>query len=210
MAEQREGISLGDNNDATLAVGALLGREIKDELVVEVYRAYLEDTHQLRAERQAIDSVRVTIVTLFLGAEAYVASTVFTDPQAHSLSSLTVTSWIPVITSVLIGFVGYLFCDNWKKLSLDFKKNLNFKYTGLEIMERDWKDQLQPIGADLFTREKEERAKARSRGVGQRVQDLQEFFKGVFVALIVGVLTPKLSVVAFIVAQSHWHVLHLW
>ncbi len=103
-------------------VEVLLEKEVKVELLVEIYKAYLEDTHEMRQERLNADNIRVTIVTLFLGAQAYLASNILSDPKEASLRSLTLGSWVPIISIFAAGLVGYFFCINWMKLTEDYRK----------------------------------------------------------------------------------------
>ncbi len=193
-------------------VEVLLEKEIKVELLVEIYKAYLEDTHEMRQERLNADNIRVTIVTLFLGAQAYLASNILSDPKEASLRSLTLGSWVPIISIFAAGLVGYFFCINWMKLTEDYRKTLGAKYKGLLTLETTRKNLLEPLGANLFTQESEERQHAKalaagkgSRGVNRRNQQLQEFFKVVFILVTSGMILAKLVGIAITIAQTNWH-----
>jgi hypothetical protein len=41
---------------------------VQESLVVEVYKAYVEDVNQLRTSRATLDNLYVTILTILLGA----------------------------------------------------------------------------------------------------------------------------------------------
>ncbi|MGO8949111.1 MAG: hypothetical protein ACLQUY_15985 [Ktedonobacterales bacterium] len=199
---------IGKANDE---VEVQLDKEINVELLVEIYKAYLEDTHELRQERVNADNIRVTIVTLFLGAQAYIASTVLTDPAGASLRAITLASCAPIFSAIAAGVVGYIFCNNWKALSKDYSNNLAVKYAELLQLETKRSDLLEPLGANLFTEEKNERAKAKAaagqgdRGVSRRNVDLQDFFKVVFALVIIGVIVAKILGVA--ITLEHMNVL---
>ena len=96
------------SRDVAIQTG-LSERKVNDELAIEIYRIYIEDTHQLRDERQTVNNIRVTIVTLILSAQAFAISTSFLQSNYKDLSDPSFLAWLPVIISAIIGLVGYYF-----------------------------------------------------------------------------------------------------
>jgi hypothetical protein len=194
----------------------------QDSLMVEVYKAYIEDVNQLRSSRATLDNLYVTILTILLGAQAYVANLLFSGTEKDSvvaiLQSLNLENWIPAIGAAVIGAVGSLFCSNWSRISADNKRSLNFKYKNLEEMEQKW-PVLQRVGAQLFIEEFYDRHPDRrppstdkgktpvedparssiqrgsNRGISARAAELQQLFRNVFLLLGTVPLIVKTAVV---------------
>lgn len=188
---------------------------VDEALVVEVYKAYIEDVNQLRAGRGVQDTIYVTILTIVLGAQGYIANSLFSGSQLTGISNTGIASWVPVVMVIAIGVVGYTFCGNWQRITRDNQRSISFKFKNLESMERRW-PVLKSVGAQLFLEEYYDRhperrpamsasvepggtpvssAKAANRGVAARARDLQILFRNVFVLLGVAVFMIKLAAV---------------
>jgi hypothetical protein len=132
--------------------------EYNEQCVVAIYATYIEDVNQLRTSRQTDNTTRLGVVTLLLGAQAFLINTVLTDVQGTRPSFLTSTlvSWVPIVAITSIGIVGWYFCRNWVRLLADTQRTLNLKFANLEAMERE-SPALQDAGAQLFRKERAER-----------------------------------------------------
>jgi len=186
--------------------------------VVEVYTAYLEDVNQLRATRTAIDNTYVTVVAIFLGGAAYIASSFLLPPRVGDLANASLETWVPILAVMAIGSVGAIFCRTWHQLIEDNRKSISFKFKNLEKMERQFPE-LQRVGAQLFMEEYYDRhpekrplpaAPASSavqplptveetrdkRGASARTLALQQLFGRVFAILVFG--TPLVKGLAIL------------
>lgn len=141
---------------------------------LEVYRIVVEDTNQMLARRQGLDSIYVTIVTLVLAGDGYVAAGSQFD------------NWLPVVATLGIGIVGYVVTGRWRQGVADLNENLQFRFQWLRDLEA--KPPLAGIGASLFTQEyqhviapREKSGKFRRRGFLARSHRLQALFRTVFV-----------------------------
>lgn len=196
----------------------------QNSLVVEVYKAYIEDVNHLRNSRDTNNNLYQTILTLFLGAQAYVASVWLTQDQLKRFPDPRLDAWVPVLVVAGIGLVGIAFCRNWNRLSADFKRSISFKFKNLEALETQW-PVLKDIGARLFLEEYYDRhpekrpvpqntergsrsaaissdavakdaAAKRGRGVSAKAAEIQFLFRNVFVAVSLGIPLAKLVAVS--------------
>lgn len=157
---------------------------------VEVYVAYLNDVNQLRTSRQTDNTTRLGVVTLLLGAQAFLINTVLTDVSqtkpTFPVNSLG--SWVPIVGISLVGFVGCYFSVNWRRLLEDTQHTLTVKFSNLEDMEREH-PALQLAGARLFIKERADRHRAPTNAPPpQEAKRPQE--KPVAVAIDVGTSSP--------------------
>lgn len=165
-----------------------------DDLRVDVYRAYLEDVNDLREDRQKYNSLYVTVATVLLGAQAFVASTPFGSTLARQIVNISLSPAQATLGAVVIGVVGVYFCINWLRLIRNYGDSLRFKYKNLKAMEANY-PVLQDAGARLFTAEDEDRNtrsgeagkggnKSRtSRRTTRNAEDLARFFRVLFVVI---------------------------
>lgn len=123
---------------------------------VEIYKAYIEDVNQLRASRLGENSIRVTIATLFLGAQAFIASLLIGDPAKIQITDPEFSRWIPFLTITLVGYLAISFCQAWKKLMEDLTDTINKKFTNLRRLEETY-ETLNTSGANLFIEEYKQR-----------------------------------------------------
>lgn len=134
-----------------------------DRDVIEVYVAYLDDVNLLRTSRQTDNTTRLGVVTLLLGAQAFLINTVLSDVRQAKPTFLTngLASWVPIVGIAVVGFIGCYFCLNWRRLLEDTQKTLNFKFGNLEDLEREH-HALQHAGAQLFLKERADRHRERA------------------------------------------------
>lgn len=144
--------------------------------VFAVYKLVVEDTNQLSSRRQLLDNLYVTIVTLVLGADAYVAA------NSHLLD------WFPVFVTIGISLVGVVFTNHWRRVLQDLKEVLNFRYAWLKELEA--KPELIQIGAGLYTSEdsniykpRESANSAKTFGFAARAAHLQTIFVVTFIMI---------------------------
>ena len=124
--------------------------------LIEVYRAYIEDVNELRASRLGENAIRVTIVTLFLGAQAFIASSLLSQTEVATFSSFDLQSWLPVLAIAVIGYLGFRFSRNWAKLMRELTQTIGEKFTHLRLMEEK-SDALRNAGGVLFIEEYKKR-----------------------------------------------------
>lgn len=189
----------------------------QDHLVVEVYKAYIEDVNQLRTSRDTTNNLYQTILTLFLGAQAYVGSVFLSQDQLKRFTSPQIDTWVPVLVVTAIGLVGLAFNRNWHRVSVDSKRSINFKFKNLESMETRWPG-LKSIGARLFLEEYYDRhperrpaeagsvqetpankqitagPQPRSRGIAAKAAEIQTLFRVVFLVVSFGLPSMKFVV----------------
>lgn len=162
--------------------------------VFDVYSVAISDTNELRSYGQRIDSVYVTILTLILGGDAYVAAASRFD------------SWVPVIVTAGIGLVGLNFCQRWLRGLKNHSIIVRYRYDWLRNLEAT--DELRRLHADLFTSEYQdvyEGGKEESkveRDARRRNRQIQRVFRMVFLAI------PVLLALATFAATNPW--LHLY
>lgn len=170
---------------------------------LDVYKIVVDDTNQLLARRQGLDNIYVTIVTLVLAGDAYVAA----------LSQFN--NWLPVVETLGIGIVGVMVIGRWRQGVADLNENLQFRFKWLRDLEAT--PPLAQLGATLFTLEfqnviapREKSQKYRRRGFGARSHRLQALFRTVFllIPLLLAALTavatdPDLSWLAHPLLQGH-------
>ena len=151
----------------------------QDRDVIEVYVAYLNDVNQLRTSRQTDNTTRLGVVTLLLGAQAFLINMVLSDVRQTKPTFLTngLASWVPIVGIAVVGFIGCYFCLNWRRLLEDTQKTLNFKFGNLENLEREH-HVLQQAGAQLFLKERADRHRERAtsattRDAAKRAAQLQ-------------------------------------
>jgi hypothetical protein len=145
----------------------------------DVYAVAIQDTNELKNYGQRIDSVYVTILTLILAGDGYVAAASRFD------------SWIPVAVTVGIGIVGFIFCQRWQRGLINLNDILNHRYEWLRELERT--QHLRGIGANLFTSEYEEvyQPSGLDSVARRRNRQIQSVFRIIFIAipLVLGIVT---------------------
>jgi hypothetical protein len=147
--------------------------------VFDVYVAAIQDTNELKNYGQRIDSVYVTILTLILAGDAYVAA------------SSRLDGWVPVVVTIGIGIIGLIFCQRWRRGLRNLNTILTFRYEWL----RDLEDtaQLRGIGANLLKTEyKDVYEPNKLEDVSRwRSRQLPDLFSIMFVALplLLGLIT---------------------
>lgn len=152
----------------------------------DVYVAAINDTNELKSYGQRIDSVYVTILTLILAGDGYVAAASRFD------------SWVPVVVTVGIGLIGLIFCRRWRRGLINLDKIVSHRYDWLRALERA--EQLKGIQADLLTSEYEKVYKPRGldRVSRTRSRQLPDLFSIIFVAL------PLLLALVTLAATNPW------
>lgn len=195
----------------------------QDHLVVEVYKAYIEDVNQLRTSRDTTNNLYQTLLTLFLGAQAYVGSVLLSQDQLRHFTSPQIDTWVPVLVVTAIGLVGLAFNRNWHRVSVDSKRSIHFKFKNLENMETRWPG-LKTIGAQLFLDEYYDRhperrpadpssaqqtpadkqiaiePQPRSRGIAAKAAEIQTLFRVVFLLVSFGLPAMKFAVALLVPA----------
>ena len=137
--------------------------------IFDVYQSIMVDTSQISSKRQSLDTVYTTIVTLILGADAYVAGNSKFD------------NWFAVLVTVALGLVGWAFTWHWRRVLNDLKKILDLRYTYLREMEDNPK--MHAIHAQIYTKEYNAiyAHPNKSRfGIGARIKHLQTIFLIIF------------------------------
>jgi hypothetical protein len=135
-----------------------------DRPLLEAYKAYIHDVNELRASRLNETIVRVTVATLFLGAEAYIISQLLMKAPSIYLPDLDIVTWLPALALIgvyagalaLVTYIGRRFCTNWFRLNDDLTDAINVKFTNLRILEETSYD-LRNAGATLFIEEYKQR-----------------------------------------------------
>ncbi|MGH2518109.1 MAG: RipA family octameric membrane protein, partial [Ktedonobacterales bacterium] len=157
----------------------------------DVYTVAIDDTNQLRSYGQRIDSVYVTIVTLILAGDAYVAASAKFD------------NWIPVIVTAGVGFVGIAFCQRWLRGMTNLNEILSQRYTWLRKLES--MPELAELGANLFSSEYAAiyRPKEYEKVARRRNRQIQRIFRLIFL------LIPLFLALATCVATNPWFQLHI-
>jgi hypothetical protein len=115
-----------------VSLQAMLSHDLFD-----VYAVAIEDTNQLKSYGQRIDSVYVTIVTLILAGDAYVAANSKFD------------NWLSVVVTGGIGIVGVAFCLRWLRGLSSVNDILVHRYEWLRNLEST--AELEHLRANLFT-----------------------------------------------------------
>ncbi len=145
----------------------------------DVYTVAIEDTNQLKSYGQRIDGVYVTILTLILAGDGYVAAASRFD------------SWIPVAVTAGIGLVGLVFCQRWLHGLTNLNEILSHRYQWLRDLEST--AELKRIGANLFTSEYNNvyQPSEFDRVARRRNRQIQHVFRIIFVAipLLLGLIT---------------------
>lgn len=144
--------------------------------VFAVYKLVIEDTNQLSNRRQMLDNLYVTIVTLVLGADAYIAA------------NSRLADWFPVLVTIGISLVGVIFTNHWRRVLQDLKEVLKFRYEWLKEMEAQ--PDLVQIGACVYTSEdiriykpRESAKSANTFGFAARATHLQMIFVVIFISI---------------------------
>lgn len=209
-----------------------MGDDIRSDRI-SVYAAYLADLNQFKANRQVETTIRVTVASVLLGGQAYIANNALVD-KAAALGSMDLTTWVPIVAVFIIGSIGWYFCRDWKRLMENFRDASRDKYEHLELLERKYPE-LEATGAQLFLFERLKRderkamshkqarqpeATSAGRGIAQmakssrRTSDswvrLAAFFRNVFPALGITVPVFKLLVVLDAGAQLSDRLAPLW
>ncbi|HZC08258.1 MAG TPA: hypothetical protein VE338_21675 [Ktedonobacterales bacterium] len=105
----------------------------------DVYATIIKDTNEMNARRRQLDSLYVTLITLILTADAYVAF----------YSSFT--NWLLVFATIGISIVGGAVTTRWRDGLHNLDEILNFRYTFLRDLEAS--DEMKAIGATLYSQE---------------------------------------------------------
>jgi hypothetical protein len=152
----------------------------------DVYSVAIEDTNELKNYGQRIDSMYVTILTLILAGDAYVAAGARFD------------TWVPVAATAGIGLVGLAFCLRWLRGLANLNQILNHRYQWLRDLEAE--PELQRVGADLFTKEYEVvyEKKGLDAVARRRARQIQIIFLAIFIAI------PAILALATFAATNPW------
>lgn len=136
--------------------------------VFDVYVAAIDDTNQINARRQSIDSLYTTIVTLILTGDVYVAIT------------SGFRTWFGAIATAAIMVAGLSVIVNWRRAQKELDEILDVRYDFLRNLEKQ--DAMQAIGASLITLEyaKVYQNRASKKTAAKR---LQRAFSVMFVAI---------------------------
>lgn len=131
-------------------------QEVGDRAIVEVYKSYIADANELRASRATENSIRVTVATLFLAGQAYIAGILLPSPVFGRFIDLSFVSAVPVLGIVLVSWIGNRFCGNWVKLMADLTADIKTKFDNLRQMEEQ-SAALRTARGTLFMREYKQR-----------------------------------------------------
>lgn len=147
--------------------------------VFDVYQTIIKDTNEMNARRRQLDSLYLSLITLILTGDAYVAF----------FSSFD--NWLLVAVTIGISAVGWAITSRWRDGLSNLDKILKFRYAYLRDLEGY--DEMKAISATLYNQEWDKVYKPREdnkrfRSVTSR---LQVTFLVVFIMipLILAVLT---------------------
>jgi hypothetical protein len=92
----------------------------------EHYKLLLDDVHVLAGRRETINDLFLGIVTLVLGAEAYL----FINASDGDIRTM--------VLIVAASIYGLLFCRIWRRTLENYSALLSFRFFVLKEWERDW------------------------------------------------------------------------
>ncbi len=105
----------------------------------DVYAVIIKDTNELNSRRRQLDSLYVTLITVIMTGDAYVAF----------LSAFN--NWFLVLVTIGVGLVGGAVTSRWSEGVFSIGQILNERYAYLRGLEAT--DELRAIGATLYTDE---------------------------------------------------------
>lgn len=129
--------------------------------VFDVYQTIIKDTNEMNARRRQLDSLYVTLITVILTADAYVAFFSAFD------------NWLLVAVTIGISVVGWAITSRWRDGLSDLEAILQYRYTYLRDLEKN--EEMKAIGATLYGQEwkdiyERRQANKRFRSVTSRLQ----------------------------------------
>jgi hypothetical protein len=161
----------------------------------DVYQVAIDDLHHSKTLGQSIDTLYVTILTLVLGGDAYVAAISRFD------------SWVPVGATLAIGIVGLAVTERWRQGGANLYRIITNRYAWLREAERH--PDLACVGANFFTQEYETvyvpqktRKQSSTTLVSiffTRTQRLQNIFRAIFIVI------PLLIAALTFLATNPWY-----
>ena len=111
--------------------------------VFDVYATIIKDTNEMNARRRQLDSLYVTLITLILTGEAYVAF--------YSAFN----NWLLVFATIGISLVGGAVTARWREGIRNIDDILEYRYGYLRDLEAH--PEMIAIGATLYTQEYKEK-----------------------------------------------------
>ena len=129
--------------------------------VFDVYQTIIKDTNEMNARRRQLDSLYLSLITLILTGDAYVAFFSAFD------------NWLLVAVTIGISAVGWAITSRWREGLSDLEAILQFRYGYLRGLEQN--AEMQAISATLYGQELKEiyekrHANKRFRSVTSRLQ----------------------------------------
>ena len=156
--------------------------------VFDVYATIIKDTNEMNDRRRQLDSLYVTLITVILTGDAYVAF----------FSAFN--NWLLVIVTIGVSVVGATVTTRWRAGLHNIDEILNHRYQFLRGLEET--EELRALGASVYSAEWESIYKRReARRVRSVTNSLQLIFIGVFI-LIPIVLTGLTAVETIPALQS--------
>lgn len=107
--------------------------------VFDVYATIIKDTNEMNARRRQLDSLYVTLITVILTGDAYVAFYSAFD------------NWLLIVVTLGISAVGWAITSRWRDGLRNLDKILDFRYAFLRQLENS--DEMKAVGATLYTQE---------------------------------------------------------
>ena len=141
----------------------------------DVYKLAVQDTNDLNRRRQALDALYVTLITLILTGDGYIALTSPLD------------NWLPTIVTVIIGVFGFIVTRYYRQGLSDLREALRVRYEFLRELET--LGILSSIHASVITREWDQVFKRRRNRSTTRGLSLIFIVAFILVPVVVALLT---------------------
>lgn len=137
--------------------------------VFDVYATIIKDTNEMNSRRRQLDSLYVTLITVILTGDAYVAF----------LSAFN--NWFLVLVTIGVSLVGGAVTTRWSEGIRNLSHILDHRYEYLRALEKN--PELERLGATIYTKEYKKFYEAKDNRFRSVTSRLQLTFTIVFVAI---------------------------